>query len=158
MMYTLIAEHAKTDPETAMQLAVVDSTSDGMGAYMEYRVIESLLDRDRIDVAINQLEHVEPERRVDSSSTVGYKLVELGRIEDIAALTDKFSDEQKVEFYVTFTGRLSFGDTTNALNVLSKIRPNTLQSEVAKTLLDTYSAFAEFSDSQMNELKSYIAN
>lgn len=158
MMYTLVVEYAKTNPETAMQLAVRESTNDGKGAYLEFMVIESLLARDQIDVAISQLKHIELDRRVDSSSTVGHKLVEIGRLDDVAILTDEFSQEQKLEFYVSITGRLSLGNTATALNVLSKIRPNTLQSKVAKTLLDTYSAFAEFSDSQMNELKSYIAD
>ena len=158
MMRRILAGYARIDPTKSMQLAILEKENIDRHVNLELIVIDTLIHADRVDDAIKNLKFVGEDSRDSCYLAVGRKLAAINRTDEIEPLIEQYTDAQKVEFYASLTRHLSHGNTSTMIAVLTKIQSKDIQSQVARDLIDNYSAYAGFTERQTRELESFISD
>lgn len=153
----VLPEYALDEPEQAMTIAVQEFNPDSTYSSLESQVIQSLITFDRLDSAVELLDHVRDEIRRRESVNVGAELVKQNRTVDALALMDSIPTEDRSEYLYWLTARLTIYDlATEVLEIIAKVPSAQLQSGVAERLLTDGGAESDFTAEQIETLRSFV--
>ena len=144
------------------QLAIVDVTmamefalEQPVSSRAEESVVQAILSQGWLDQGLELLPKLRRSAR-HLYSQAGALLIENGRIGEAVALAEKFSDDNRLDYFVNLARYLVFKDINEFLPVLSEIPNEEHRARVAEMILRMDRPSGNLTDDEIEVVRSYI--
>lgn len=157
LLREVLPKYALVEPQRAMTIAIDEHTSSWVGN-LESIVIRSLLFADRFDTAIELLEPLRDEIKLSEYTYVGVELIEHNRMDDTLALADSIAENDRLDYFYRVASMALISEHSSAvLDMIASLASAELQSDVAKKLLNERGVDGDFTEKQLETLRSFVA-
>ena len=160
LLSNVLPEFALVEPEQAMTIAVEEFNSGDthLGLSLQNFVLSSLLVADEFDTAIELLAQVHEEVKLYEHREVGFELFRHKRMDDTLKLADSLTDEEKIDYFnhVASSGVI-VGRTDDVLKMIARLPTTDLRTGVAEQVLRNEYYLSEFTNEQLETLKSFVS-
>ncbi len=157
LLREVLPKYALVEPQRAMTIAIDEHTSSWVGN-LESIVIRSLLSADRFDTSIELVESVRDEIKLSEYTYIGVELIEHNRMEDTLALEDSIAENDRLDYFYRVASRVLIWErSSTVLDMIASLPTAELQSDVAKKLLNERGVDGDFTETQLETLRSFVA-
>ena len=160
LLSNVLPEYALVEPEQAMTIAVDEFNSGDthLGLSLQRSVLSSLLVAEEFDDAIELLAQVHEKVKLYEHREVGFELFRHNRIDDTLKLADSLTDEEKIDYFnhVAMSGVI-FGRTDDVLKMIARLPTTDLRTSAAEQVLSNEYYLSEFTNDQLETLKSFVS-
>lgn len=160
LLSNVLPEFALVEPEQAMTLAVDEFNSEDthLSLSLQHKVLSSLLSAEEFDTAIELLAQVHKEVKLYEYREVGFELFRHNRLDDTLKLADSLTDEEKIDYFNSVvSGGVIVGRTDDVLKMIARLPTTDLRTGAAEQVLSNEYYLSEFTNDQLETLKSFVS-
>ncbi|MYD45937.1 MAG: hypothetical protein F4W92_06260 [Gammaproteobacteria bacterium] len=158
LLREVLPKYALVEPQRAMTIANEESKSRYFGGRLESYVIRSLLSADRFDTAIELVESARDEIKLSEYTYIGVELIEHNRMEDTLALADSIAENDRLDYFYRVASLALISErSSSVLDMIASLPTAEFRSDVAKKLLNERGVDGNFTEKQLETLRSFVA-
>lgn len=160
LLSNVLPEFALVEPERAMTIAVseFDSEDTHLSMSLQHKVLGSLLRAEEFDDVIELLPQVHEKVKLYEHREVGLELFRRNRLEDTLKLADSLTDEEKIDYFNSVaSGAVIYGRMDDLLRMIASLPSTDLRTGVAEQVLSNEYYLSEFTNDQLETLKSFVS-